>query len=140
MTCATDASSNVICARSNSQIEDHATASSQPPSIYECATAAIRQTAADHPTRSSTEEPIPRAAISSLLHNFHGASPTGVGRPTFFARSTDDYNSAYRRGLLLPAPSPTARSAVFQPAGMASHSTAATACALGVAVTRKRRA
>jgi hypothetical protein len=91
------------------------------------------ETAADHPTRPSIEQPKPRAGISSLLslpsqHNLHGASPTGVGRPTFSARSTDDHNGAYRRGLLLPPPSPT-RSTVSQPAAVASTGTAATAAA-----------
>jgi hypothetical protein len=96
------------------------------------------ETAADHPTRLSIEQPKPRAGISSLLslpppnHNLHGASPTGVGRPTFSARSTDDHNGAYRRGLLLPPPSPT-RSAVSQPAAAAASTgtAAATAFALG---------
>ena len=95
------------------------------------------ETAAEHPTRPTIEQPKPRAGISSLLslhspnHNLHGASPTGVGRPTFSARSTDDHNGAYRRGLLMPPPSPT-RSAVSQPAAAASTGTAATAAfALG---------
>ena len=96
------------------------------------------ETAAEHLTRPAIEQPKPRAGISSLLslhspnHNLHGASPTGVGRPTFSARSTDDHNGAYRRGLLLPPPSPT-RSAVSQPAAASTGTgTAATAAfALG---------
>ena len=92
------------------------------------------ETAAEHPTRPTIEQPKPRAGISSLLslhspnHNLHGASPTGVGRPTFSARSTDDHNGAYRRGLLMPPPSPT-RSAVSQPAAAASTGTGTAATA-----------
>jgi len=93
-----------------------------PPSSDE--TAAV----ADHPTKSmppSIEQPKPRAAISSLLH---GASPAGVGRPTFPPRSTDD-QFVHRREQPPPPPSPT-RSAVSQPPA-ASTTAAAAAAALG---------
>ena len=106
---------------------DPATASSTPRSLLPSTSARPSpsdETAADHPTRPSIEQPKPRAGISSLLslpspnHNLHGASPTGVGRPTFSARSTDDHNGAHRHGLLLPPPSPM-RSALSQPAAAA---------------------
>lgn len=89
-----------------------------PPSSDETAAAAT-----DHPTKlipRSIEQPKPRAAISSLLH---GASPAGVGRPTFSTRSTDD-QFAHRR-----EPSPT-RSVVSQPPA-ASTTAAAAAAVLG---------
>lgn len=84
-----------------------------PPSSGETAAAA-----ADHPANSmppSIEQPKPRAIISSLLH---GASPAGVGRQTFSARSTDD-QFAHRR-----EPSPT-RSAVSQPPAASTTATTA---------------
>lgn len=82
------------------------------------------ETAADYPTGPSSiiEQPKPRAGISSLLSLPPRPTTAHVGgRPTFSARSTDDHNAAYRRERLPPPPSsPTARSAVSQPAATAT--------------------
>ena len=87
----------------------------RPRSLFPSTSARLRssdETATDHAKRPSIKEPKPRAVIPSFLHNLHGANLTGIGRPTFCTRSTDGHNGAYRRGLRLPPPRPTGRSAL----------------------------
>jgi len=106
-TCETDSPSDVVCARLTRRSK---TMQLRPRSLLSSTSARLRpsdETETDHSTSPSIDQSKPRAAISSLLHNLHGANSTGVGRLMFSARSTDDHNGAYRRGLLLAPPSAT---------------------------------
>ena len=83
-TCATDSPSDVVCARSDSPIEDDATASSQPPFIYERATAAIRRNgnrSRDEAFHRSTKTPRSHFVPPTQFHREpHGRRPTDVLR------------------------------------------------------------
>ena len=126
-TCATDAPSDVVFARSDSQIEDGATATSRPSSIYERATAVVRlngNRSRDVLSRNQNpEQPFPPSYLTSTVRPPRASadrlSPYGAQTATI-------------AGLLLAPPSPTARSAVSQPAATAMASTGTTTAAIAL--------